>query len=166
MTILADALGLPENATPRHCRLKMAQLEVETKYREATIGERDKLEQLVNNEEEKLLSARKEVLRVKRAEGDMKKAMLIHKRYAKSFKEKLSKSSDQDLGGGFAELQDQLSSSEMKVNELNKIHEFLKKFRGLSPTNESLRQAIDDLKKKTRVSLEVTFADYSFTDTP
>lgn len=166
MTSLPKALGLSEDATPRLCRIKLAQLEVETRYREANIGEREKLEQLLNDEEEKLLLAKKTIQKVKSAEGDMKRSMLNHKREAKYFKDKLNQSSEQDLERGFIDLQDQLNRLEIKMNELNKTYEFLKKFKGVLPTNESLKQAIDDLKKKTRVSLEVTFADYSFNDTP
>lgn len=153
---------LPENPTPRLLQLKQVQREVETKCSKTLKSEQEKLEELLIDETEKLVSSKKALENDKSEQEKKKRDITKHQRETLFYKDKLRKLNEGVVGSDWsADLNVQLREIECKRDELNELIKALSKYKEIgTPTNEALKNKVDDL-KKARLSLDMTFADYS-----
>lgn len=153
MSSLAEDLNSP-NSTPRLIQLLLARIEAETRNRLSTESEPDKLEGTLREETDKYLTLQQIIEEDARDSVSKQAKMLNHSRDASFYKEKNAKLSSND--------DDNLKQLAIEVlakrNELKRLQKSLDEFRNLKPTNEALKEKIEEL-KKSRLSLEMTFVD-------
>lgn len=154
---LIDVLGLPKSSTLRLCQLKLAQVEVETRNRVAEANKVKLLEENLKDETEKYLSVKQTVDKNIKERVPMKKTMLNQTREVEFYQDKVNRIDINKLD--LLEKDAKLKSVEvsLKRDKLASLRASLKKFEGLEPTNEALKQKIDQL-KESRLSLEMSFS--------
>lgn len=152
-------MTLPNDLTSKLYKLKLAQVEVDTKYRQLTAEEPARLEAILKEETDNYL-AMKELLDNKTKDRDtMRKSLLKDNRESKFYQEKINEIGIDKLELRLKELKNEtIRKINAKREELKRVNKALEEFGDLEPTNEALKRKIDDL-KKSRLSLEMTFVD-------
>lgn len=154
-----DLLGMPKYSTRRQCELKMAQIELETKWRKDNEHKIIMLEDLLRRETENFITLKKTMERDLEGKRDKEKAMSNNIRNASFHEEKVNKKINK-LDKLDLDIKLALHDVMRKRDELENLEKSLEEFQNLEPTNEALRGKIDEL-KKSRLSLEMTFVDES-----
>jgi len=89
----------------------------------------------------------------------IKMNIMKYKRDAKSYRNIIKSSSQEELQQRIDILSKRRQVLAEKREKLRELRNSLEEFEGVEPTNESLRDRIEDL-KSSRLSLEMTFSDY------
>lgn len=150
-----EALGLQEGSSERLIKLKLTQIELESKRRKEdnTLGQ---LEEVLKDETEKLLSLKKKVDQDMKDKTTKKKAMLNHLREAEHYRNRIEKMGINRLD----EMEDEIKVAQRVIQEhtdkLKRLNQSLKEYGDLEPTNEALKARIKEL-KASRLSLDVSF---------
>jgi len=149
-------------ATARLRELKLTRDELETRHRIGTTDELARLEAILNEEQERLLVLRQTIDRDQRDRNSREKIMFKHQREAEFYKRKLESEQleEGELERKYTNLRLAAKEVEAKRERIRKLHKSLERFGDFEPSEESLIQRIDQL-KKSRLSLDMTFVDDS-----
>lgn len=119
----------------------------------------DILETALEDEAKKLITLKQIVDKDTKDRNKLKKTVINNTREAKFFKDKLSQIDVNKLEDELDTLRKEYNQTlQLKRHKLEELQNSLMEFNGLEPTNDALRQKIDDL-KKSRLSLEMSFVD-------
>lgn len=155
-------VNILESPTSRLLQLRQVRHEIESKWNKTFDGEKEKLEKLLIDETERLVSLKKTLKKDENERERKRSDMLKHQRETQFFNEKLKKLDEEVAAGDcFAHLNLQLRELEYKMRDLSDVTVSLNRYKDIGPpTNEALKNRVDDL-KKARLSLDMTFADYT-----
>lgn len=153
-----ELLGLPSCSTLRLCKLKLAQIELDTKQRKDNEQRNSTFEELLKHETDRYISLKQLIDKDLKDKLDKEKAISKHKRHTDFYEEKVNKMNIGMLDKMDMDLKFTLQEVLSKRDELKRLYKSLEEFQDLEPNNEALKRKIDDL-KKSRLSLEMTFVD-------
>lgn len=121
---------------------------------QAQIKELTKLEDLLSDELKKLDTLRHNVDRDVREKNSTATTMNRNNKEAKFFKDKLKHTNLDKLTRQLDEIP--IKTLKIRREKLKELNRALGEFEGIEPTNEGLKDKIDDL-QKSRLSLEYSF---------
>lgn len=149
------ALDLPEGSSERLIKLKLAQVEFESKRRQDD-NRLEQLEEILKQETESLILLKKKVDQDLSDKKLRKKKMHNHVREAEYYRSKIDKLDINKLD----QMEDEIKLAQKSVreerNKLKRLNKCLEEYGDLEPTNEALKERINEL-KASRLSLDMSF---------
>lgn len=151
---------LENSSLTRLDKLKLTQVELETRRREAAASELESLEDQLREWNDKYLELKKICGLIEKNKDLLKGHMFSYTKKCEFYKGKLTQVDINKLNKQTLESKLKAKQVSDMRQELDKVQSALSEFSDILPTNESLKEKIDEL-KKSRLSLDMTFADDS-----